>query len=312
MLNKLYINQSIIKAFFYKGEKRDYCHRYVKEQCIDKLVNKESLSMMCGNYFETQCLGSSIGGKMTEDLPRKKITEKQKANGQKIGDKTIDHIRIDQQVMIFNQKKTQFQISVEKNINTQIEIKKLWSQNDGIVLKGELDIFPSSIALPQRGLRLCTIDLKLTQTFTDFGEFCWGTPANLDPIQGYMYNELVRDIDLAFNHEENPDSRLFTVYTDTVQRILSQQDPLFFFWVFTYKKNPENKFIEVKYDALKRKELFESVRKTVEEININERRGWDRVQPNLENCRQCAILDCTSRVMFKTNETTTINNFETI
>ena len=312
MSNKLYINQSIIKAFFYKGEKRDYCHRYVKEQCIDKSVSKESLSMMCGNYFETLCLGSSMGGKTTYDLPRKILTKKQKENGQKVGDKTIDQIRIEEQALVFNRKKTEHQISVQKNVNTQIEIKKLWSVNDNIILKGELDTFPTSIALPKRGLRLCTIDLKLTQTFTDFGEYCWATPANIDPIQGYMYSELVRDIDLAFNHEENPDSRLFMVYTETVQRILSQIDPLFFFWVFTYKKNPANKFVEVEYNSMKRLELFESIRKTVEEINTNERRGWDREVPSKDNCKQCGILNCNSRITFNKNNNSHTENFETI
>ena len=298
MSDKLYINQSLYKAFFYKGERRDYCAQYIKRQCIDKEVSRESLAMTCGNYFETQCLGSSIGGKKTDDLPRKKLTAKQIIAGQTIGDKTIDHVRIDQQVMMFNKKKAEYQISVEKEVNTQIGIKKLWSKNDNIILQGELDIFPASIALPKRGLRLCTIDLKLTGTFTDYGEYCWATPSGLDPIQGYMYSELTRDIDLEFNMIENPDSNLHLVYTPTVQNILSKQDPLFFFWVFNYKQDIANKFIEVDYNDMARREFNESIRKTVEEINKNERDNWQMVRPLPSNCNQCAILNCPVRETF--------------
>jgi hypothetical protein len=298
-MSKLYINQSVIKAFFYKGEKRDYCAQYIKRQCIDKEVGRETLAMTCGNYFETQCLGSSIGGKQTDDLPRKKLTSKQIIAGQTIGDKTIDQIRIDQQVMMFNKKKAEYQISIEKDVNTQIGIKKLWSKNDNIVLQGELDIFPASIALPQRGLRLCVIDLKLTGKFSDYGEYCWGTPSNLDPIQGNMYNELVRDIDLEFNMIENPDSRLMNVYTPTVERILKQNEPLFFFWVFNYKEEIANKFIEVEYNEMARKELYEAIRKTVEEINKNERDNWQATRPDVNNCNQCAIFNCPVREAFQ-------------
>lgn len=302
MSDKTYINQSLIKAFFYKGEKRDYCPQYIKRQCIDKEVSRESLAMACGNYFETQCLGSSIGGKKTDDLPRKNITTKQHLAGQKIGDKKIDHIRIDQQVMMFNKKKAEYQISIEKEVNTQIGIKKLWSRNDNVIIQGELDIFPASIALPQRGLRLCVIDLKLTGQFSDFGEYCWGSPANLDPIQGNMYNELVRDIDLDFNMVENPDSNLHNVYTPTVMNILKQNDPLFFFWVFNYKSDIANKFIEVEYNEMARKELYESIRKTIDELNKNERNGWNEVIPSSSNCSQCAILSCPSRISFNKQE----------
>lgn len=312
MSDKLYINQSLIKAFFYKGERRDYCPQYVKKQCIDKEVGRETLSMLCGNYFETQCIGSSIGGKKTDDLPRKKITAKQILAGQTIGDKTIDQVRIDQQVMMFNKKKAEYQISIEKDVNTQIGIKKIYSPNDNIIMQGELDIFPASIALPARGLRLCTIDLKLTGKFSDYGEYCWATPANIDPIQGYMYSELTREIDVDFNMQENPDSRLFDVYTPTVQRILKENDPLFFFWIFNYKEDIKNKFIEVDYNLMAKKELYEAIRKTVEEINKNENKGWNDTRPSMNNCSQCAILDCPVRESFKKDVVETKTDFEKI
>jgi hypothetical protein len=202
-------------------------------------------------------------------------------------------------VMMFNKKKAEYQISIEKDVNTQVGIKKIWSKNDNIILQGELDIFPASIALPSRGLRLCTIDLKLTGKFSDYGEYCWGTPANMDLIQGYMYNELTRDIDIEFNKQENPDSRIFNVFTPTVERILATNEPLFFFWVFNYKEEIKNKFIEVQYNDIAKKELYEAIRKTVEEINKNEKKGWDNPVPDIKNCSQCALFSCPVRVSFQ-------------
>ena len=311
MSNKLYINQSLYKAFFYKGERRDYCAQYIKRQCIDKEFSRETLAMSCGNYFETQCLGSSIGGKKTNDLPRKKLTAKQIIAGQTIGDKTIDQIRIDQQVMMFNKLRVDYFMSIEKEFNTQVGIKKLWSQNDNIILQGELDMFPIKIELPQRGSRLAVIDLKLTGVFSDYGEYCWATPSGIDPIQGYMYSDLVRDIDFEFNMSENPDSKLSYLYTPTLQNILKKQDPLFFFWVFNYKQDINNKIIEVKYDDMAKRELYESIRKTVEEVNKNEKDNWQMVRPLPSNCNQCAILNCPVRETFN-KPVIEHNQFETI
>jgi len=310
-MSKIYINQSLIKKFFYKGEKRDYCAMSIKANTIDKTVSRESLSMTCGNYFETQCLGASIGGKKTLDLPRKKLTAKQILNGQTIGDKKIDQIRIDQQVMMFNKLKTEYQIPIEKEMNTQVGVKKIWSKNDNIILQGEIDIFPASIALPTRGLRLCAIDLKLTGIFSDYGEFCWGSPSNLDGIQGKMYHELIRDIDLDFNMQENPESTIHQVFTPTVRNILKNNDPLFFFWVFNYKEAISNKFIEVQYDKLAQAELHESIRRTVEELNKNERDNWQGMVSNIDNCSQCALLSCPSRTE-RIKEVEEQQNFEVI
>ena len=105
--------------------------------------------------------------------------------------------RIEQQALIFEQQKSIYQINVMKDVNTQVTIYKQWSKNDCIDLFGNLDIFPTTILLPKRGLRLTTIDTKLTKKFSTWGEFAWETPEVMDHTQGFMYHELMRDIDIS-------------------------------------------------------------------------------------------------------------------
>ena len=56
--------------------------------------------------------------------------------------------------------------------------------------------------------------------------------------------------------------------------------------------------IEVDYNDMARREFNESIRKTVEEINKNERDNWQMVRPLPSNCNQCAILNCPVRETF--------------
>jgi hypothetical protein len=310
-MDKVAINQSLIKAFFYKGEKRDYCPYSIYMQYITKEVNVQTEAMMKGSFFETLCLGSGIDNNVIDDLPRKKLTSKQIIAGQKIGDKKIDQIRIEQQHLNFERSKAIYQINVQKNVNTQVEIVKYFSKNDNIIIKGNLDIFPTTILLPQRGLRLAVIDLKLTGKFSDFGEYCWATPANMDMTQGYMYHELIRDIDIELNMEINPNSRLLYLFTGAIKKQLETIEPLFFFWIFDYKSSElNNKFVEVSYNATTKAELFESIRKTVYELNKNERNGWHNLNPNAYSCNGCPIIQCQSRHIDNTNNQ--FNNFEQV
>lgn len=299
-MTRLEINQSLIKRFFYKGVKRDYCAYRIYAENIVKTHSVTTDPMMAGSFFETLCLGSGIDGNKTTDLPRKKLTKKQIANGQTIGDKKIDQVRIEQQHLMFERLKAAYQISVHKDLNTQVKLFKVFSKNDNILIKGELDIFPTTILLPQRGIRLAVIDLKLTGRFSDYGEYCWGTPSALDNIQGLFYNELARDIDMDLMREVCPGSRIHDLYTDSIKRQLEENEPLFFYWVFNYKeKEILNKFIEVKYGPTEKAELNQAVIRTVEEINKNERNGWTDRKPIYENCNGCPVLDCPVRVMSK-------------
>lgn len=314
-MDKLYINQSLIKAFFYKGEKRDYCARKIHES------EYTSDNMIKGSYFETLCLGSGAKGSVTNDLKRKKLTTKQILSGQKIGSKTIDQIRIEQQSLIFKNQKIELsngefiflQLSVIPDINTQVKIYKKWEKDENVILHGELDIFPTPINLPERGTRQCCIDLKATGTFSDFGEYCWSTPSSMDHMQGYMYHYLMRNIDLELNLELEPESKLKYLYTGTIKKLLNEEEILFFYWVFNFKeKDLKNKIIEVPWNDMAQRELNEAIRKTVDEIKKNEENNWTNTNPlNGTNCKQCSILNCKSRIEFSKEEQEH-NNFDTI
>lgn len=313
-MNELKISQSLIKKFFYKGEKRDYCPNQIYCEMIIKSHNRTTDAMVAGSYFETLCLGSGINDQKTEDMTRKKLTAKQIMAKQIIGDKTIDQIRVEQQAMVFERQAAIFQISVQKEINTQVKLVKEFSKNDNIILQGELDIFPSTILLPERGMRLCVIDLKLTGRFTDWGEYCWGSPSSLDNIQGLFYNNLVRNIDIELNAKHNPESKISYLYTGPIKNQLEKNEALFFYWVFNYKeKQISNKFIEVQFDAIAKAELNTAILRTIDEYNKNERDGWTKTNPSYERCGSCAVLDCKDRTVFKNEEPSDKpTNFETI
>ena len=91
----------------------------------------ETLAMICGSYFETLCLGSGAGGRKTLDLPRKTLSEKRYremiASGipesEIKGDKTIDQLRIEQQVLRFPQRLAELKIAINEH-NTQVPIMK--------------------------------------------------------------------------------------------------------------------------------------------------------------------------------------------
>ena len=296
------ISQSYIGYFFYKGERREYCAAKIKAMMDGGNISTESMDK--GSFFETLCLGEGRDGIKLEDLPRKRLSAKQILEGKSIGDKTIDQKRIEEQHLIFEKQKTIYQINVQKEVNTQVRIHKLWSHNDDIVLRGDLDIFPSTILLPTRGLRLTTIDLKLTAKFGDWGEYCWATPSAMDHTQGYMYHELVRDIDIELNNRLDPGNKIQHLYTGAIKKQLELNEPLFFYWVFTYKEaEPQNKFVEVQWNPTVRAELHESIRKTIDEINKNERNGWQEVFPNSNNCKNCPLLGCSVRYVAESNKT---------
>ena len=296
--NKLLINQSLIKKFLYRGEVRDYCPYSIYCQSIIDTHNIHTNSVIAGSYFETQCLGSGVRGNKTDDMPRKNLTKKEILSGNTIGSKTVDHQRIDKQVMIFEQQKAIYQINVQKEVNTQVRVYKPWERNNDVILNGEYDIFPTTILLNDGSIYLAAIDLKLTKTFTDFGEYCWLNPTGLDLTQAYMYHELARDIDIDFNLKMMPDSKLQYLYTSNIKKQLKKNNLQFLFWVFEYSKEMRTKFINVSWNPTKRAELFESIRLTIEEINKNEQKGWMNTNPIYENCKKCPVFECPNRIAF--------------
>jgi hypothetical protein len=271
------INSSLIKRFLKKGNEIDICPKYINLIHIDKLIEEEgTLNMLKGCYFESRTLGKGAKGNIVTDLPRKAK-----------GVKTTDHERIDNQVLVFKQVCAKYQININE-YNTQVLIKKRWEKNPDIMLHGELDIFPTAV-LSKEGLKLATIDLKLTSNIDNtFGDFCWGSPSYLDHIQADMYNYLVRDIDFELN------PHLKDIIPESVLDIINNNWFSFYYLVFDYKKDSKWKPIERKWDNTIKSELFESIRKTERLINKYDLEGWNE-NPSYEKCKNCPISDCKSK-----------------
>ena len=297
------INQSIIRKFLHNGEERDYCfQRIYLTKISGKIKEEPSEPMMHGKYFESQCLGKSAQGDKLNDLPRKKLTKKQiaenavrKERSEKAlrGDKYLHHIRIDEQIVRFRTLLNKYKIMVNKS-NVQIPIVTVWDQDPDVLIKAELDIFPTTVMLDDQ-LDAAIIDLKLTADIhNDWGEFCYGKPEYLDLIQAKMYHYIVRNI----NSKLNP--HIDSLLTDSVKNLIASDNILFLLWIFNYKKDVlEDKFIKIKWDEKKEQELHESIRKTIAILDHGEASSWP-TNPQYPLCKNCPWLDCPDKAQVQT------------
>jgi hypothetical protein len=264
--------------------------------------------MLYGKYFETKCLGRSSGYDVN-DLPRKALTKKiiaenavRKKEKKPLlqGEKYLDHIRVDDQILRFHALIKQYKIIVTNN-NVQVPIVTVWDQDPDVLLKAELDIFPTTIILPDEEdsnipkMWAAIIDLKLTADVNaTYGEFSYGSPQFLDLIQAKMYHYVVRNI----NKQLNP--HLDGLITKTVQSLIDKNAIQFLLWIFNYKKDKlEDKFIRVAWDPTKEAELHESIRKTVSSLEKGEHEGWP-TNPVFHLCKSCPWKECPDRVKIQT------------
>jgi len=288
------ISQSLIKKMFVHGEPIDYCPAYIKTHLIDHIYDFSTLAMDKGTFFESLCLGSGFEGKTITDLPRKKN-----------GDKTMDQSRIEMQHLRFNAFVQKFGISIIPGTNTQVRIYKHFSEDKDILLEGDMDIFPTTIMTKTRGMVTAIIDLKLSADInSQFGMFSWAYAGSLDITQALMYYELCQDIDFDLNKEMN-NGRI----ADIISPEWKMNNITFFYLIFDYSPQLNQKIIEVKYDAGKKRDLYEAIRKTKEEICLHEQRhDWEKVTPSAENCSQCSLqLECAYRFQ---KEAVAVNNEE--
>lgn len=289
------LSQSLIKKIIDKNQEEiNYCAKKIYNLNILNLYHDEtSLSQLKGIFFETLCIGGGAKGQKVYDLPRKKLSQKKinelKSSGKRIiGDKTIDQIRIENQVERFNLRTDELQIHIVPGYNTQVRITKRW--NDKWKISGEFDIFPTPIFYEGKS-RLAIIDIKLTMDVnSEFGDFCWGKPQYMDHIQGDMYHYLIRDVDFELN------PHLKDVLLDAAQVAIKNNQVVFLYWVFGYKKEPLNeqeKLIERGYfepdgSNLRQLELKERIRKTISCLERDEDTGWS-ANPTTENCETCPL-----------------------
>lgn len=295
------LTQSLVSRFLYKGEEREtFCPS--KTYHIDMIHSHHyrTASMLNGSFFETLCIGSGTGGRVTDDLPRKRLVKareleniKRKETGlpEVKGDKTMDQIRIEQQVQRFKLLSAKYQVTVEPKGNTQVRIIVPWHKNPEIYLSCEFDIFPTAI-ITNEGLKLAIIDLKLTADINvTFGEYCWGAPEFMDLIQAYMYHYCARQV---INHvDTNPN--MVELLTKPAVNLIQQNQLEFYYWVFNYKKEElQDKLVKVVWDATKEQEFHEAIRKTVSLIEFYETQSWP-TKPQYKLCKECTVFDCPAR-----------------
>lgn len=302
------ISQSLIKRFFKydpftdQWNYREFCPRKEKELSIDRIHEWSSDAMDCGKYFETLCLGSGRDGEMVLDLPRKKLTKaEQQANiiaemeGTPImhkGAKLTDQTRIDEQSLRFVQRCLELDIKIVKNVNTQVKILKQFSPD--VLLSCNIDIFPTQISIGGGRPQLAIIDLKLTSDLNStWGDFCWGEFEKMDPIQGYMYHYMVRDINPVLNPESSQ------LVTDHMDDLIRHNEVLYYYWVFNYKPGTKDvlrdQFFGVLWDDVRKDKLEEVIRKTASTISYYSERGWVAAG-TYDTCKDCKCVGCDKKV----------------
>jgi len=296
------INQTLIREFLHNNEEKEYCYRSIYLTKITRQLKMPvSDAMLAGKYFETKCLGKSSRYDV-HDLPRKKLTKKQIAENAVrklekrpllLGDKYLNHIRIDDQISRFDALCQKHRIIITDS-NVQIKLRTIWENDPDVMLSAELDVFPTTILIDGE-LEAAIIDLKLTADIhNEYGDYCYGKPEYLDLIQAKMYHYIVRNINTKLNPEMN------SIITDSVKSLISQNRILFLLWVFNYKGTVlEDKFIKVSWDKNKEYELHESIRKTIGILEMGEKLDWP-TNPVYNLCKRCPWTDCPDRIKIQT------------
>lgn len=180
------VSSSLIKKFFWNSDEEIICPRKMYHTSImNDHVITPSLSMKNGLYFESMVLGSGRGQKLL-DLPRKRN-----------GDKTADHLRIDEQVHLFDKVVTDHQmIVIKNNENIQVDKKFVYEPLDRqnfnhdvtIIISGVYDLI-SPIFNEGVYFKEAVIDIKLAKDREGgFGRFHWGNVKSLDHTQPILYS----------------------------------------------------------------------------------------------------------------------------
>jgi hypothetical protein len=260
------ISSSIISKLFNKWGDVEHCPYQLYRVAILRDIHMDTLAMQKGRYFETQCLGSTAFGN-EDDLPRLRN-----------GEKSTDHKRIDECVMLFEQQCRNHFVEVNK-WNTQVVLKMKLNSDYNYV--GHLDIFP--VAMYDKTFHMAFIDLKLAEdSGNTWGDFCWGKPEYINTTQMVGYHTLIRHMDNDLNDLDGvPDAVLELAHTVRG-----------YYWVFGYRKGGFLP-LEVTYTPDKVAEFRESVRRTMSTLTKYEAEGWKPTPGKL--CGKCPVLTCPAR-----------------
>lgn len=266
------VSSSIIKELYPRGEENNICPRQFHAFYIARThEHSDRLAWMKGRYFESQLIGTARDG-VVDDLPR----------DQRNGKKTIDHQRIDDQVLVAKQTFKFYNIEVNEH-NVQVVLRMPYS--DHYVLKGTLDIFPTTVLDTETGALIpAIVDVKLTEDVeSKWGDFCWGAPTYMDHTQALHYSYLVENIDNPLND--------ITSYPPELVNMCKEGLVDFFYFVFGYKKNKgfRNPIRITNKD--KRNEYLETLRKVMSKLEMMKNQGWPP-ERDADRCPTCPIADC--------------------
>ena len=307
------ISSTTVRQIIKRGNAIPRCPYQIKLVHIDREFPIEaSEPMVCGLFFESLCLGATAKGEAVIDLPRKKLTSKQERQNlinkkeglpMIIGEKKIEQIRIEQQANVFAKIANELKMVIVKNYNTQIIVYKRHPEFPKFILKGTIDAVPIPLELsqphPLTGSRsnICLFDLKLTGDLSrrTYDGTIWSEGATIDWFQIVFYCWLLKDLDFALNDEINPDNNLRKIFSPFILDVINSNNLLLYYWIFEYK-NPRlgNTMKEFMYDQLKEKQMLESVRKAIIDIEFMESMGYP-TEPTYELCINCPIKSCPSR-----------------
>jgi hypothetical protein len=269
-ITEIRISKSFLHQFLYNGNPLPLCpYRVLHEQLLRDRTNPPSEAMQRGLYFESKCIGLTVGGGKTVDLPRHKKT----------GAKLTDHFRIDDAVDRFFYIVNELDMLVDSKY-VQIFNERIWIDNDRlwdikIIIEGTADFF-SPISTPLYHHDAACIDLKLTKDRDAcFPPFCWGCPDQIDKTEAMIYRLLfgLPFIYFVFDYrKDDPWYKDIPIITD-----INDPDP-----------------VKANTARLRTKDLWQNIRWTIGSIQMWEKQGWP-MEPGSEACKRCPVRDCKKR-----------------
>ena len=290
---QFFLSQSLIKKLIDKNhEEIELCpmQLYYNHVAPGNLRIKQFVTrpMMDGSYGETLILGSGAKGEVTEGLP---LLEN--------GKKSKDQIRIESQAFEFWPRHAmRNNIMVVKGFNTQIPIYRRWS--DSIVIRGELDLFPTVMMWEGKPTLAC-IDLKYTADInTERGNYPWGKPEWIDHLQADIYSWMLGEIDIELCKEMDPAFEIKIgfneVFTQSTLTMLHNKNFSFIYTILGYKKDDlknqfkmvERKFWNADDMELRKRDLVERIRKSIARLNYLKENKW-KPEPKYERCKNCSV-----------------------
>jgi hypothetical protein len=220
---------------------------YVKKS-IPSVTNEY---MLRGKYFEQMCIGSgAVKDDVVDDLPKLKN-----------GNKSTDHIRIDEQVekfkRLFDKNSPEYLGFTIESIQDYVNIGNKAGTSD-ILARRDSDG------------KLCIIDLKLTGSIS-YGYY--SDVNSLDITQGVHYINLISK--------------------------WAEEDVLFFLLVFDYSPKKECALIEITpteddFDFLDLR--FGAAEEVLAEYEEKAIEGEWKANPSLATCKMCGNFNCKSRI----------------